>query len=310
MRRRSVRSISVPIILAGATVGLAIAMLFGWTLVISQNLALTRKVAQNTSLLVAGIVSLSVIIAVLVMLSSFLVRETREVLRQNSFIDSVTHELKSPLASLKLGLDTLARPELTDAQRAEMRQIMLDSVERLSLFIDDVLQASVLAHGRGGHPLSEVRLADLVERCRQQVASRYHEDGEHAISVSVPPDLRLHTDVTALETALKNLLDNAMKYSSRPRQVRVEAHRQGERVILEVSDNGIGIPRRDLKRIFDRFYRVPGEDVRARHGTGLGLFVASALVRNLGGGIEASSAGPGTGARMRVWVPVGGETER
>lgn len=310
MRRRSVRSISVPIILAGATVSLAIAMLFGWTLVISQNLALTRKVAQNTSLLVAGIVSLSVIIAVLVMLSSFLVRETREVLRQNSFIDSVTHELKSPLASLKLGLDTLARPELTDSQRAEMRQLMLDSVERLSLFIDDVLQASVLAHGRGGHPLSEVVLADLVLRCKEQVASRYH-DSDYAISLAVPPDLRLHTDVTALETILKNLLDNAMKYSARPREVRVEARRQGQRVFVEVSDNGIGVPRRHLKRIFDRFYRVPDEEVRARHGTGLGLFVASALVRNLGGGIDASSAGPGMGTCMRVWVPVGGgEVER
>jgi signal transduction histidine kinase len=309
MRRRSVRSISVPITLAGATVGLAIAMLVGWTLVISQNLALTRKVAQNTSLLVAGIISLSLIIAVLVMLSVFLVREMREVLRQNSFIDSVTHELKSPLASLKLGLDTLARPELTDSQRAEMRQLMLDSVERLALFIDDILQASVLAHGRGGHPLGEVALAELVERCKQQVADRYH-DSDDAISLVVPADLRLYTDVTALETALKNLLDNAMKYSSKPRQVRVEARRQGGRMVIEVSDNGIGIPRRHLKRIFDRFYRVPDEEVRARHGTGLGLFVASALIRNVGGGIEASSAGPGTGTRMRVWLPVGGETER
>src|SRR6478672_6057679 len=171
MARRT--SISLPITLGVITVGLSIAMLVGWIVLILQNSALTREVAQNTWLLFAGTISLGVIISVLVLFSVFLVRETLEIRRQDSFIDSVTHELKSPLASLKLFLETLGRTELPEPKREEVRQMMLDDVERLSVFIDDVLDASRLTHGRQSLAVTEVQLERVIEQCVDGVRKRY-----------------------------------------------------------------------------------------------------------------------------------------
>jgi signal transduction histidine kinase len=303
---RPTRSISVPIVLASVTVVLAIALIVGWVLVISQNLSLTREALQNTLLLIAGIVSLVFIGSVMVMFSVFLVREILEVRRQNSFIDSVTHELKSPLASLKLCLETLPREELTAEQREELRGMMLDDVERLSLFIDDILEASRLAHGQGGHLLSEVLLSEMAGRCAEAVLHR-HKAPPEAITVRVPAGLTLHTDATALELILKNLLDNAVKYSEPPIRVELSARLRDEKTaLIEVRDQGIGISKQHLKRVFERFYRVPSESVHQRRGTGLGLYVVLALVRSLGGRIEAHSEGPGHGASMRVHLPLEG----
>jgi signal transduction histidine kinase len=302
-------SISLPITLGVITVGLSIAMLVGWIVVILQNSALTREVAQNTWLLFAGTISLGVIISVLVLFSVFLVRETLEIRRQDSFIDSVTHELKSPLASLKLFLETLGRAELAQAKREELRQMMLDDVERLSSFIDDVLDASRLTHGRQSLARSEVDVGALVEACADVVRKRYRLQGPE-IQVQVAGPLRLFTDRTALETVCRNLLDNAVKYSDTDIAVRLHAELRGREVVIEVQDRGIGIPPEHVKRVFERFYRVPTEAVRARRGTGLGLFVVSALVRALHGHLDATSPGAGQGTTLRVSLPARYDRER
>ena len=127
------------------------------------------------------------------------------------------------------------------------------------------------------------------------------------IRIAIPEDLVLFTATTALETVLKNLLDNAVKYSDEPIEVVITAWARAERVHIEVSDRGIGIPRAHLKRIFNRFYRVPHEKVNARRGTGLGLYVVGSLVRTLGGRLTAHSDGPGEGTVMRFDLPLGYE---
>ena len=302
MARRAGKSITAPIVMAAVTVPLSIALLVGWTFLIVQNTSLTKEVTANTWLLVLGALAFVVIMLGQILFTIFLAREILEVRRQNSFIDSVTHELKSPLASLKLCLETLARSELTMEQRESLRQIMLDDVERLSAFIDDVLQASRLAHDRIGVNVTEIALAPLVRQCAGRVAARTKVPPE-AIVVDVPEDLKIHTDRSSLEIVLKNLIDNAVKYSDPPIRVTVRARSDGGRVLLEVQDAGIGIPPRMLRRVFQRFYRVPEEQVHARRGTGLGLFVVHALVRSLGGRIEALSEGPGRGTTMRVFLP-------
>ncbi|MFW5924668.1 MAG: sensor histidine kinase [Myxococcota bacterium] len=302
-RRRNIRSLSVPITLAATTVPLSVALLVGWTLVVSQNSGLKGEVTSNVWLLVLGVLSFVVIMGVLIMFSIFLGREILEVRRQDSFIDSVTHELKSPLASLKLCLETLAREGLEPRQQEALRQMMLEDVERLASFIDDVLHASRLSHDRVGVDVSHIDVGDLIEHTVEGVAAR-HKIPREAIHVQVPPQLLLSTDRAALELVLKNLLDNAVKYSGDRVDitVRAERHDRGGAVI-EVADRGIGIPRKDLKRVFHRFYRAPGETVHARSGTGLGLFVVSSLVRNLGGRVEARSDGSGKGTTMRVVLP-------
>lgn len=285
--------------------GLSIALLVGWILVIVQNISITEQVAQNAWLLALGSASFLVIMTVLVLFSIFLVREIRMVNRQTRFIDSVTHEFKSPLASLKLCLGTLDREDLAADQRLGVRRMMVDDVERLSLLIDDVLEANRLSHARDVHSLQEVPLADLVETCAAGIR-RYYKQGPGAIRVNVPRDLILLTDRAVLEIVIKNLLDNAVKYSlglERPVEVTVDARSDGRHLHLKVRDRGVGIPTKHLKRVFERFYRVPDETVRARHGTGLGLYVVALLVRLLGGKLRAHSDGIGSGAVLEVRFP-------
>jgi signal transduction histidine kinase len=246
-----------------------------------------------------------VIMSVLVMFSIFLAREILEVRRQDGFIDSVTHELKTPLASIKLCLQTLERDGIPADMRAKLQKMMYKDVDRLATFIDDVLQASRLSHGdEVGMAVEDVGLSAFAERCAEVVGAR-HRLLAGAISVEIDPAMIVSTDAAALDIVLRNLLDNAVKYSSGVPRVAVFAalSKDGERVTIEVRDHGIGIARQNLKRIFHRFYRVPDEPVRARKGTGLGLFVVSALVRNLGGQVSAQSEGVGFGSTMRVVLP-------
>ena len=303
MARNITRSISLPIVLSSISVTLSVALLVGWILLIARNKPLAEDFVADTLLLVFGIVSLVVIMTVLVLFSVFLVREIREVRRQTSFIDSVTHELKSPLAALKLCLETLGRADLPPDQNHKLRQMMLDDVVRLSGFIDRVLAATRLPAKRGSQPLQEIDLAGLARRCAMVVTRRAHQP-EDVVRVDVPPGIVLRSDEVALAVVLENLIDNAVKYSQQAADIVLSARpgREGQ-VIIEITDRGIGIRRVDLRRVFERFYRVPDEAVRSRRGTGLGLYVVSALVRSLGGRVAATSKGVGHGTTMRVTLP-------
>jgi signal transduction histidine kinase len=307
--RRNYRSISLPIALGSVAVALTIFLLVGWTFVSLQNISFTRSVAEHTWLLIAGLVSFGVVLSVVVLFSVFLVREILEVRRQTTFIDSVTHELKSPLASIKLGLETLARPELTSRQRRDLREMMLSDVDRLTVFIDDILEASRLAHGRRSFTLSEVRLVEVVRRSLESLSLRYKIE-PNTVQIDVADDLSVVTDGAALETVLKNLLDNSFKYSNEPVRVTVSAKRSDTGTVIEVRDHGIGIAAKHLKRLFERFYRVPSEAVYARSGTGLGLFVVSSLVRNMGGHMRVQSDGPERGTSFCVELPLAATTPR
>lgn len=305
MSRARPRSISGPIVISTIAVVLTVALIVAWLVVVSMNTSLGGAFWSNRWLVAGGIVSLIIVMSVVVMFSVFLMREILEVRRQQTFIDSVTHELKSPLASIKLCLDTLARSELSAAQREHLRRMMLTDVDRLSVFMDDILEASRIAHGRRTQLWTTVDIPQLVRRSVDGIQKRYNLDGD-AIRVQTPAELTITTDPTALETVLKNLLDNAVKYSPPPPhiEVTVRTNDQGQ-VEFAVTDRGIGIAKADLKRIFRRFYRIPTDEVYARSGTGLGLYVVAALVRNLGGQIEAHSEGPHHGASMCVRLPLG-----
>ena len=168
MPRASNRSISVPIVLSSIAVLLTVAMLVGWILVIRENQSLTRAFWGNHWLLAAGIISLAVVMCVVVLFSVSLVGEILEGRRQQTFIDSVTHELKSPLASIRLCLDTLERQGLSIVQQVELRRMMRTDVERLSVFVDDILEASRIAHGRRAQMWSVVDLTQLLDDAIEQ----------------------------------------------------------------------------------------------------------------------------------------------
>jgi len=305
-RRRKIRSsISVPITLGAVTILLSVALLVGWSLLLAQKMTHSADIAGDVWLLVLGSLSFVLIIVVLVLFVVSLSRGIIEVRKQDIFIDSVTHELKSPLASLQLCLDTLGRQGLEDDAREKLRYMMLGDVDRLRAFIDDVLEANRLSYARPGTVnLSDVTLSQLAEQCAEAVRVR-HGLGPQELLIDADPGLVITTDRAALAIVVKNLIDNAVKYSERPARVQVVARRDSEnKVLLEVSDNGIGIDRKNLKRVFHRFYRVEDPEVRRRRGTGLGLFVVSALVKQLGGDVQAFSKGRGQGTTVRVDLPV------
>ena len=291
------RSVSLPIVLASVAVALSIALLVGWTLFVLKS--------GNTGLMVVGIISFAVIMGVIVLSAFFLVREILEVRRQTTFIDAVTHELKSPLAALRLCAETLARPQLDDARRAELRAMMVDDVERLSGVVDGILDASRLVAGSVPREVRHVAVRPILDQSVRRVLRRRGVDKE-VVAVEGDPEIEIFGDRRALASVFENLIDNAIKYADPERgpEVHLSLHAAAkDRVVVEVRDSGIGIPRRDLRRIFNRFYRAPEEAVRAQHGTGLGLFVVHALVRDMGGRIEVESEGPGKGSCFRVTLP-------
>jgi signal transduction histidine kinase len=298
------RSISVPIVLSSITVLMTLALLIGWILVISENLPLTHAFSGNRWLLAGGIASFVLVMSVLVLFSVSLVREILESRRQQMFIDSVTHELKSPLASIKLCLDTLARPELSATQQIELRTMMLSDVERLTVFVDDILQASRIAHRRRSQTWTVVDVTRLLQLAIDSMRRRY-DLGEAAFQLAAPATVEIFTDPTALEIIIKNVLDNAVKYSSAAPQVQIEMQKlEAGHLEIIVRDQGIGIERSQLKRIFKRFHRAPGALVNERSGSGLGLYVAYRLVRNLGGRMRAESDGLGKGTTMHIRLPL------
>ena len=303
MHRR--RSIGLPIILSSVAVAMAIFLLTGWIIVMATNVESVKNTfGGNTWVMITGIVSFATIIAVLVLFTVFLIREIGEVRRQIGFIDSVTHELKTPLASLRLAAETLARPELAADRREQLRQMMLDDVSRLADLVDGVLDASRLDGGKEPGDFDEVALSGLVADIVKQLSTRHHMESG-CIELELEDELSLYVDPHALRTVLTNLVDNAIKYSEGRPEITIRARRRpaDKQVEIAVSDRGIGIGKADLKRIFERFYRVPEEAVRSRHGTGLGLFVVSALVKGMGGKVEASSPGTGSGTTIRVLLP-------
>jgi len=297
-KRRPTRSISGPIILSSFAVVLTAALLGGWIYVLVKNQHVIPAVSMW--LLVIGIISFIAIMTVLVLFSVFLAREILEVRRQTTFIDSVTHELRSPLASLRLCLETMARRELPKDKVDHLRSMMTGDVERLSAFVEDILEASRIELGMGGSDVRDVNLLELAQRCSQQALRRYDVDAS-AVCVDIPPDLEVWTDRAALEIVLRNLVDNAIKYSEDPVRVRVTGQKLLKGAVqIEVTDHGVGIPRRALGRVFDRFYRVDNEKTRKRQGTGLGLFVVSSLVRRMRGKLSAFSDGEDRGTTMQI----------
>lgn len=303
MQRSASRSISVPIILSSITVLMTVALLIGWIIVIRENLTLTRTFAINRWLLAGGIASFVLVMAVLVLFSVSLVGEILESRRQQMFIDSVTHELKSPLASLKLCLETMARPGVSGSQQDQLRGMMQSDVERLTVFVDDILQASRISHRLRSQTWTAVDIPQLVAQAAESIRTRYHL-GAGVFELTLPERLEIFTDPTALEIVMKNVFDNAVKYSGDTPRVQVEMRQlESGHIGISVRDHGIGIQRNQLKRIFKRFHRAPDPRVNERSGTGLGLYVVDRLVRNLGGRIRAESEGTGKGTTLRIRLP-------
>lgn len=266
---------------------------------------------EGLKLFFGGILFL-VIIAGLVLNTIFLVREIRRNEQHDSFINAVTHELKTPIASIRLYLQTLQRLDVGEAQRRQFYELMLLDTERLLHTVEQVLKAGEAAQKKSPPPRVPVEFNSLVRECIELARVRHHlqaanleyRESLSSSSLQNGDGACVLGDAEELRTAVSNLLDNAVKYSPDGVHISVELDAQdGKRLVLRVRDQGVGIPEHELKRIFRRFYRVTQRSLSQAKGTGLGLFIVRSIARKHGGRVFAQSEGAGKGTTVTLELP-------
>lgn len=297
------RSVGLPLAIGIASMVLVLALSVGWQILVwrdSRGLAGLRT-PIDVVLFALGTLFFLLVFVGLVWLSVRIVIEMRLNQSQRAFLDAVTHELRTPLSSFRLGLETLARHELDAKARGEFLGRMGQDLDRLENTVDQVLAAARAEEGsRARDRKKSVELRPLLAEHIGELCAR-HRLERGAVELAGEPGLRVRGDAAELGIVFRNLLENAVKYSSDPIRIRValEAARDG-RVKVEIADQGIGIPPQELDRIFQRFYRAGRGMQRQVAGLGLGLFVVRTLLRKHGGRIVALSEGAGRGSRFVV----------
>lgn len=277
-RKRS--RIHLPITLSVTLMALNITLMVCWILLLAQD-------AQWGALAV-GVVTFTIILAGLSFWLALTIKEIRLNHRQANFVDSVTHELKSPIAALQLSLETLRMRSLDENKRREFHQMMSDELTRLDQLINQLLEVGRLdAIGANEQP-EAVPLRALLYRCAEAACAHHKQDIDQTFTINVPP-MTLHSRRIVLQLIFSNVIDNAVKYADNPPRVTVDATAIGkDRVQVRVTDNGSGVPYEERKKIFRIFYRGGSELERRRKGTGLGLYIVHTLVKRLKGRINVA----------------------
>ena len=290
-------SVGFFITLGTCLVALAVTLNIGWILLNWREVAL----------LVLGIIFFVAIIAGLILNTTFLVREIRRNEQHNSFINAVTHELKTPITSLRLYLETLKTRNLDDSQRCRFYDIMLADNDQLLHTVDQVLRVGSLGYRRHQRDKHKERLdlGMLVRKCSEVARTRYHLSARELSFIETGLNGKrpiVLGDSEDLRTVITNLLDNAVKYSNPEIRVLVEVSVPDKQLVMvRVWDRGVGMPDAELKRVFKRFYRFKGK--LQTKGTGLGLFIVRALVKKHRGRVYAESAGEGHGSTFTIKLP-------
>jgi two-component system sensor histidine kinase SenX3 len=256
-------------------------------------------------LLFVGVVFFAAIILGLILNTGFLLREIRRNEQHDSFINAVTHELKTPIASIRLYLETLQRRQVEDGQRQDFYKAMLEDTDRLLGTVNQVLKAGEVGYGRTAEHRADIDLAALVTECVNLARTRHHL-GTEAMRVEATNGRKttVNGDAEELRIAVGNILDNAVKYSNGTVDVTVAVETPDEKnVTVRVRDRGLGIPQQELKRVFRRFYRVQGTPQTRVKGTGLGLFIVRSIARAHGGRVFAESGGMARGTTVVLELP-------
>jgi two-component system phosphate regulon sensor histidine kinase PhoR len=299
---RARRSIGFPLTLGIILLILVLTLAVGWQILVWSGAGSVERGLTNLDWIffVLGAVCFLLIIVGLVWLCAWLVREIGVNQHQRAFLDAVTHEMKTPLASLRLYLDTLERHDPERERRHEFLGRMRGDLERLDQTVEQVLTAARAEEARGRARLERVGLSELLEECIAEIRTS-HRLPEGAVRLESGRGATVKGDAGELALVFRNLLENAVKYSDEPVEVNVRViDAEDGRVKVEIADRGIGIPSRELRKIFQRFYRVGRDVQRTAVGLGLGLFIVRNLVRRQGGRVVARSEGWGQGSRFVV----------
>jgi len=304
------RSLSLPITLAVVMIVLLVFLTIGWVLLaVFGALANSRFAGLYWVMLSVGSTFYVILVVGVVMYLALSVKAINLNRRQSNFVDSVTHELKTPIASLKLYLQTLNRRNLTPAQRDDFHRAMLEDVERLDRLINQVLDAGRLDAGTVDGVLTEVPLEAVLRECTDMICLRYRVDPKTVLFEVASCSVRARR--ADLDLIFRNLLDNAVKYAAPEPWVKVAARLEPDgTVVAQVSDNGKGIPAKLRRKIFGRFVRLGSELERDRPGTGLGLYIVRTAVRRLRGSISVADRPEGPGTVFEVRLPGADREER
>ncbi len=292
MRRR--KSAIFFLVLGICLVALAVALNVGWIIFTARQIAL----------LVFGIIFFALIITGLILNMIFLLREIRKNERQDAFLNAMTHELKTPIASIKLYLETLKTRDVDEEKQKEFYDVMLADSDRLLTTVETVLQAGKIREKSRILNISTIDLNDLLTDCIKIVRTRYKLEGDEFSFHTNIDKCEISGDHGELQTAFNNLLDNAVKYSGDELKVSVRLTNISEtQVKIGIQDSGIGLTGNEAKKIFKRFYRVPNELTQRRKGTGLGLFIVESVIKKHGGSIRAKSPGENKGTTFVIHMP-------
>jgi len=288
------RSIAFFIALGVGLISVILLLYIGWVLLNWRT---------GILLFLASLLSL-IIISGVVLNTTFLVREIRRNEQHDAFINAVTHELKTPVASIRLYLETLQTRPVDDSKRQEFYRTMLQDSERLLATIEQVLRTGRI--GSTSHRKlnrTPIQINGVVEECLERARTLHHV-GPDAIEYQPGPPSTVLGDPDEVRAAVSNLIDNAVKYSGTSVKISIEtAPVNGKFVSVRVRDQGVGIPKMELKQIFKRFYRVPGPLATRVKGTGLGLYIVRSVAKRHGGRAWAESEGPGRGSTFILQLP-------
>ena len=297
------RSLGWPILLGVVLIGSILALGVGWVLVTIAAALGSENAAFYWAILGVGVALLVLVLVGVIVYLALTVKAIALSQRQSNFIDSVTHELKSPLASLKLYLQTLTRRPVSPAQQADFHRFMLQDVERLDTLIDHLLDAAKTLQRRPAAPLAATPLEPVLRRACDTAVHRHGVPPER-VRLAAAPELHVRAGEADLEIIFRNLVDNAVKYSLPDPDVEVTAApAAADRVVVRVIDNGPGIPIAQRTAVFRRFLRLGSELERSTPGTGLGLFLVKSLVRHLRGTVSVHGRGSDRGTVMEVELP-------
>jgi two-component system phosphate regulon sensor histidine kinase PhoR len=293
-RKRS--SIRFPITLSASLMTLNVTLMVCWIVVLARGTSWT--------VLTLGVVLFTLI---LVGMSFWLVLTLKEIAlnnRQANFVDSVTHELKSPIAAIQLSLETLKMRNLTSEQREHFYGTMDKELHRLDELINQLLEVGRLDAVGQNELIEEIELEPLLRECAAGACTHHKTRLSEVLTMRVPP-IRIRARRIVLRMIFSNLLDNAVKYGGDPPRVEVTALLSaGGRAHVRVSNNGSGVPYADRKKVFQVFYRGGSELQRRTKGTGLGLFIVSTLVKQMKGRISVDDRDDGLpGCTFTVELP-------
>ena len=296
MTRRQ-KAIAFFVVLCVVLVTAAVSLNVSWIVITAER--------SRFGFLVLGILSFGLIIAGLIVYTVFLVLEIRRNEEHDTFINAITHELKTPLASIRLYLETLQSRSLNDDQRRGFYDVMLADVDRLHRTVEQVLKAGAAGQKSKGATHAPVDLTALTRETLDLALARHHLPPDAMVLESHDANpVVVRGDAEELRTVVNNLLDNAVKYSDGGVRVHVTvATPKPDTVWVRVQDRGVGIPRKQLKRIFSRFYRVQSRGRTQVKGTGLGLYIVRSIARAHGGHVFAQSEGEGRGATFTLELP-------